>query len=62
MVLGDGMADKEPAHCIDPNKPGTGYVIAEDGAVMKVRAHYWIDDQIRTTATQYKPSTTARKE
>ena len=56
------MADKEPAHCIDPNKPGTGYVIAEDGAVMKVRTHYWIDDQIRTTATQYKPSTTARKE
>lgn len=51
MVLGDGMADKEPAHRIDPNKPGTGYVIAEDGAVMKVRAHYWTDDQIRTTAT-----------
>ncbi|MBN7317918.1 cell division protein FtsK [Mycobacteroides abscessus subsp. massiliense] len=55
MVLGDGMADKAPAHRIDPNKPGTGYVIAEDGGVMKVRAHYWTDDQIRTTATQYQP-------
>ncbi|SHU29977.1 cell division protein Ftsk/SpoIIIE [Mycobacteroides abscessus subsp. bolletii] len=55
MVLGDGMADKAPAHRIDPNKPGTGYVIAEDGATMKVRAHYWTDDQIRTTATQYQP-------
>ncbi|BBB40153.1 FtsK/SpoIIIE domain-containing protein [Mycobacteroides abscessus] len=62
MVLGDGMADKAPAHRIDPNKPGTGYVIADDGAVMKVRAHYWTDDQIRSTATQYQPPTTARKE
>ncbi|WP_074348656.1 FtsK/SpoIIIE domain-containing protein [Mycobacteroides abscessus] len=62
MVLGDGMADKAPAHRINPNKPGTAYVIAEDGAVMKVRAHYWTDDQIRTTATQYQPHTTTRKE
>ncbi|BAX96075.1 putative cell division FtsK/SpoIIIE protein [Mycobacteroides stephanolepidis] len=62
MVLGDGMADKAPAHRIDPNKPGTGYVIAEDGGVMKVRAHYWTDDQIRSTTTQYNPSTTTRKE
>lgn len=62
MVLGEGMADKAPAHRIDPNKPGTGYVIADDGAVMKVRAHYWTDDQIRSTAAQYRPPTKARKE
>lgn len=62
MVLGDGMADKAPAHRIDPNKPGTAYVIAEDGAVMKVRAHYWTDDQIRTTATQYQRAATVGKE
>lgn len=61
MVLGDGMADKAPAHRIDPNKPGTGYVIAEDGAVMKVRADYWTDDHIRAAATQYRPPTQARK-
>lgn len=61
MVLGDGMADTAPAHRIDPNRPGTAYVIAEDGAVMKVRAHYWTDDQIRSTANQYQPTTKERK-
>ncbi|ORA97860.1 cell division protein FtsK [Mycolicibacter minnesotensis] len=55
MVLGEGTADKAPAHRIPPNQPGTGYAIAEDGAVMKVRAHYWTDDQIRDTASKYQP-------
>jgi len=50
MVLGDGMVDKAPAHRISPNQPGTGYVIAEDGQVAKVRSDFWSDDQIRVTA------------
>lgn len=53
MVLGDGMADKAPAQRISPNRPGTGYVIAEDGQVTKVRSDFWSDDQIRSTAKQY---------
>ncbi|OBB87973.1 FtsK/SpoIIIE domain-containing protein [Mycolicibacterium peregrinum] len=53
MVLGDGMADNAPAHRISPEKPGTGYVVAEDGQVTKVRSDYWSDEQIRTAAKQY---------
>ncbi|WP_100470540.1 FtsK/SpoIIIE domain-containing protein [Mycobacteroides abscessus] len=53
MVLGDGMADAAPAHRISPDRPGTGYVIAEDGQVTKVRSDFWRDDQIRSTAKQY---------
>lgn len=53
MVLGDGMADVAPAHRISPDKPGTGYVIAEDGQVAMVRADFWSDEQIRSTARQY---------
>ncbi|GAB7068253.1 cell division protein FtsK [Mycobacterium hodleri] len=53
MVLGDGMADAAPAHRISPDRPGTGYVIAEDGQVTKVRSDYWSDVQIRSTAKQY---------
>ncbi len=53
MVLGDGMADAAPAHRISPDKPGTGYVVAEDGQVTKVRADFWSDEQIRSTAKQY---------
>lgn len=53
MVLGDGMADSAPAHRISPDKPGTGYVVAEDGQVTKVRADFWSDEQIRSTAKQY---------
>lgn len=59
MVLGDGMADKAPAHRISPDKPGTGYVIAEDGQVTKVRSDFWSDDQIRSTASQYGRKHTA---
>jgi len=53
MVLGDGMVDKAPAHRINPNQPGTGYAIAEDGQVTKVRSDFWSDDQIRSTAKRY---------
>lgn len=53
MVLGDGMADSAPAQRISPDKPGTGYVVAEDGQVTRVRADYWTDDQIRSTAKRY---------
>lgn len=59
MVLGDGMADRAPAGRISPNRPGTGYVIAEDGHTTKVRSDYWSDDQIRSTARQYGRSRTA---
>ncbi|GAB4602012.1 FtsK/SpoIIIE domain-containing protein [Mycobacterium avium] len=58
MVLGDGMADAAPAHRISPTAPGTGYVIAEDGHVTKVRSDFWSDDQIRSTAQQYGHSST----
>ncbi|TXH26047.1 MAG: cell division protein FtsK [Mycobacterium sp.] len=58
MVLGDGMADKAPAHRISPGRPGTGYVIAEDGQVTKVRSDFWSDTQIRSTAKQYGQSST----
>lgn len=58
MVLGDGMADKAPAHRISPDRPGTGYVIAEDGHATKVRSDYWSDDQIRSTARKYGRSRT----
>ena len=53
MVLGEGLADAAPAHRISPDLPGTGYLIAEDGHVTKVRADYWTDDQIRSTAKKY---------
>lgn len=53
MVIGDGMADAAPAHRISPDSPGTGYVIAEDGQVTRVRSDFWTDDQIRSTAKQY---------
>lgn len=59
MVLGDGMADTAPAHRISPDAPGTGYVIAEDGQVTKVRSDFWSDDQIRSTARQYGRANTA---
>lgn len=59
MVLGDGMADAAPAHRISPDRPGTGYVIAEDGQVTKVRSDFWSDEQIRSTAKQYGRSRVA---
>ncbi|AEF34767.1 conserved hypothetical protein [Mycolicibacter sinensis] len=53
MVLGDGMADRAPAHRVSPDAPGTGYVVAEDGQVTKVRSDFWTDDQISSTAKKY---------
>ena len=53
MVLGDGMADAAPAHRISPDRPGTGYVVAEDGQVTKVRSDFWSDEQIRSTGGKY---------
>lgn len=59
MVLGDGIADKAPSHRISPDRPGTGYVIAEDGQAAKVRSDFWSDSQIRSTAMQYGRSRTS---
>ena len=53
MVLGDSLADGAPAHRINPDEPGTGYVIAEDGSTMRVRADYWPDSLIRSVAKEY---------
>jgi S-DNA-T family DNA segregation ATPase FtsK/SpoIIIE len=53
MVLGDGLADAAPAHRINPNEPGTGYVVAEDGSTMRVRADCWPDSLIRSVAQEY---------
>jgi S-DNA-T family DNA segregation ATPase FtsK/SpoIIIE len=53
MVLGDGMGDAAPAHRISPDRPGTGYVVAGDGQVTKVRSDFWSDDEIRATAKKY---------
>lgn len=58
MVLGDGLADKAPAHRISPDRPGTGYVVAEDGQVTKVRSDFWSGEQIRSTARKYGPKHT----
>jgi S-DNA-T family DNA segregation ATPase FtsK/SpoIIIE len=60
MVLGDGMTDAAPAQRISPDRPGTGYVIAEDGHVTKVRADFWSAEQIRSTAKQYRPASSPR--
>lgn len=62
MVLGDGMADKAPAHRISPDRPGTGYVITEDGQATKARSDFWSDDQIRAVAEQYGRSRIAGRQ
>lgn len=54
MVLGDGVADRAPAHRISPSEPGTGYVVNEDGSTMRVRADYWPDTLIRSVASEYR--------
>lgn len=59
MVLGDGLADAAPAHRINPNQPGTGYVIAEDGSTMRVRADFWTDSLIRSVAQEYGPASSS---
>jgi DNA segregation ATPase FtsK/SpoIIIE, S-DNA-T family len=63
MVLGDGMVDAAPAHRISLDTPGTGYVVAEDGQVTRVRSDFWTDVQIRTTAERYgRPEEVQRNE
>jgi DNA segregation ATPase FtsK/SpoIIIE, S-DNA-T family len=59
MVLGDGMADAAPAHRISPDRPGTSYIVAEDGQVTKVRADFWSDDQICSSAKRYGQARTS---
>lgn len=46
MVLGEAATKTAPCHRINPRHPGTGYAVAEDGSVSKVRAHYASDDLI----------------
>lgn len=53
MVLGDGMADRAPAHKIRPDAPGTAWVVSDDGSAERVRADYWSDDVVRELAAQY---------
>ncbi|WP_272948429.1 FtsK/SpoIIIE domain-containing protein [Janibacter hoylei] len=53
MVLGQGMSDEAPAHRIPMNMPGAGYLVTEEGAVARVRAHYWPDLLIKATAAHY---------
>ena len=53
MVLGEGMTHLAPTHRIPAEAPGTGYVLAEDGSTVKVRADYWSDDLVRDLATRY---------
>lgn len=53
MVLGDGMTALAPAHQISAASPGTGFVVAEDGTVLQVRADYWTDAAIRDAAEQF---------
>ncbi|WP_431843152.1 hypothetical protein [Calidifontibacter indicus] len=53
MVLGEGMADRAPAHKIRPDAPGTAWVVRDDGSAERVRADYWSDDLVRELAEQY---------
>lgn len=53
MVLGDGMADRAPAHKISPAAQGTGWLVGDDGSTVRVRADYWPDELVRETAGVY---------
>lgn len=53
MVLGEGMHEIAPAHRIDPERPGTAYVVVEDGTVARVRADYADDGLIRRVASMH---------
>ncbi|NUR08356.1 MAG: cell division protein FtsK [Nocardioidaceae bacterium] len=55
MVLGDGMSQRAPAHRVNPTRPGTGWVIDDEGAADRVRADFWSDAQIRAAAKRYGP-------
>lgn len=58
MVL-DSRARTAPAELIDPDAPGTGYLVNEDGTVSLVRFDYWPDDLIKHTARAYPSPTSA---
>lgn len=53
MVLGDGMADRAPAHKISPAAQGTGWLVGDDGSTVRVRADYWPDELVRETSAVY---------
>jgi S-DNA-T family DNA segregation ATPase FtsK/SpoIIIE len=53
MVLGEGMAQRAPAHRISPAGPGTGWLVEDTGRVDRVRADYWPDPLIRQVAHHY---------
>lgn len=53
MALGDGMARLAPAHRINPDRPGTAWVVEDNGAVDRARADYWPDDAIRDVTALY---------
>ena len=57
MVLGEGMTHLAPAHRIPAEAPGTGYVLADDGSTVKVRADYWSDDLVRHLAARHTAPT-----
>jgi S-DNA-T family DNA segregation ATPase FtsK/SpoIIIE len=54
MVLGDGaIAAGAACHKIGRSTPGVGYVLAEDGRVLRVRAGYVTDPMIRELAAHF---------
>lgn len=53
LILGDGTAQTCPAHRIPVSQQGTGWIQDETGAFDQVRADYWPDNLIRTTAKTY---------
>ncbi|UUZ45153.2 FtsK/SpoIIIE domain-containing protein [Janibacter limosus] len=53
MVLGTGMTDEAPAHRIPDDLRGAGYLVTEEGTVARVRAHFWPDSLIKTTAARF---------
>jgi len=55
MVLGAGMAELAPAHKISPSMPGLGYVVQENGTVVRVRADYWPDSLLRRVGREFPP-------
>jgi S-DNA-T family DNA segregation ATPase FtsK/SpoIIIE len=57
MVLGDGaIAAGAACHKISRSTPGVGYVLAEDGRVLRVRAGYVTDSMIRDLAARFPAS------
>ena len=54
MVLGDGAVHAGAAcHKISRSTPGVGYVLGEDGRVLRVRAGHVTDPMIRELAVRF---------